>query len=271
MFSGGAPLSRDTHEFLRTCFCCAVLQGYGLTETCGGGTLQHIDDPAYETVGAPVPGCQIKLVDVEEMNYRSSNNPPKGEVWIRGGNVATDGYYKNPKITAEAFHSEGWFATGDVGGWAPDGSLKIIDRVKNLVKLSNGEYIALEGVESRLKASPVVDNICLYVDSKESFAVALVAPSRVRLTEWAEANGIADPQNFEKLCENPKAKAFVLSSLNSVGKAAKLRTFELPRSIYLCSEEWTPQNGMLTAAMKLKRAPVTTQFKKQLIELYKQE
>jgi len=128
MLSGGAPLSHDTQEFLRTCFGCIVIQGYGLTETCGGGTLMHKDDVSYSRVGAPIPGGQIKLVDAPEMKYLSSNNPPQGEVWIKGPNVATLGYYKNEKKTKEDFREGGWFATGDVGQWDKDGALEIIDR-----------------------------------------------------------------------------------------------------------------------------------------------
>jgi len=97
MLSGGAPLSKDTQEFLRVCFGCYVIQGYGLTETCGGGTLTNVNDPTLDRIGPPLPGVQLKLVDVPEMNYKSSDNPPKGEIWVKGPNVATLGYFKNSK------------------------------------------------------------------------------------------------------------------------------------------------------------------------------
>jgi len=269
MLSGGAPLSHDTHEFLRVCFGCFVVQGYGLTETCGGGTLQNVMDPGYCRIGAPLPGMHIKLVDVEEMGYLSSNNPPKGEVWLNGPNVAMRGYYKNPKKSAEDFVEGDWFRTGDVGSWTPDGALEIIDRVKNLVKLSHGEYIALENLESKFKASAYIDLICVYADSSEPFPVALVVPVRTKLIEWAEANKIEDAHNFEGLCQNKKAKDLILADLLTIGKAQKMKSFELPKDILLCPEEWTPQNGLLTAAMKLKRQPITEAFKKEISELYK--
>jgi long-chain acyl-CoA synthetase len=269
MLSGGAPLSKETHEFLRVCFSCNVIQGYGLTETCGGGTLMHYQDHSLGRVGPPVPGAEIKLVDVAEMGYKSSDFPyPRGEVWIRGANVAIQGYFKQPKKTEEDFRKGGWFATGDVGLWHPDGTLEIIDRVKNLVKLSHGEYVALESIESKFKNSAFVDNICVYADSKEAFVVALVAPNKPKLTEWAEKNNIPHADDFEELCKNPAANKEVLNSILTAGRQAKLKAFELPRAIYLCHDEWTPQSGMLTAAMKLKRAPLTAHFKAELKEMY---
>lgn len=88
---------------------------------------------------------------VPDANYFSSNNPPQGEVWIRGGSVSK-GYYKRDDVTAEAFTEDGWLKTGDIGQWNADGTLSIIDRKKNLVKLAGGEYIAIERLESIYKS-----------------------------------------------------------------------------------------------------------------------
>jgi len=98
MLSGGAALSKDSLEFLKICFSCSVIQGYGLTETCGGGSIMHVDDPTLGRVGPPLPSIHVKLVNVEEANYKITDKPlPRGEVWIKGPNVATRGYFKNPK------------------------------------------------------------------------------------------------------------------------------------------------------------------------------
>lgn len=90
-----------------------------------------------ESVGVPVPSVEIKLLDYPDAGYLNTNNPPQGEVLLRGGSV-TKGYYKRDKENAEAF-VDGWFKTGDIGQWNPDGTLSLIDRIKNLVKLSSGE------------------------------------------------------------------------------------------------------------------------------------
>jgi len=232
----------------------------------------HLSDPSYDVVGAPVPGCQIKLVDVPEMNYLSTDNPPRGEIWMKGPHVSL-GYYKSPEKTREVFDEHGWFATGDVGLWTEDGTLAIIDRVKNLVKLSHGEYIALEALEAKLKASPYLDNICMYGDSKESFAVALVIPNKEKLFDWAASakqpfNDSTDPAQFEALCLLPLARRFILSSIVTVARSANLKTFEIPKAVYLCADEWTPANGLLTAALKLKRGPITALFKAELAQMY---
>jgi long-chain acyl-CoA synthetase len=94
----------------------------------------------YGRVGAPVPCCEIKLVDVPDTEYKSTNKPkPQGEVWVRGPSI-TAGYWKRDDETAETVMPDGWLRTGDVGELNKDGTLSIIDRAKNLVKLSNGEY-----------------------------------------------------------------------------------------------------------------------------------
>lgn len=98
-----------------------------------------------EALGEIPASIEIKLVDFPDAGYYASNNPPQGEVWIRGDSVA-DGYLELPKETEEAFTEDGWFKTGDIGEWDHKGQLKIIDRKKNLVKTLNGEYIALEKV-----------------------------------------------------------------------------------------------------------------------------
>lgn len=90
--------------------------------------------------GVPVPCAEIKLVDVKDMNYTSKNNLPQGEIYLRGPSI-TKGYFKREDLTKEAITDDGWLMTGDIGQWNADGTLSIIDRKKNLVKLSGGEYI----------------------------------------------------------------------------------------------------------------------------------
>jgi len=99
----------------------------------------------YGSVGVPMACAEVKLVDVPDAGYFAKNNPSQGEIWLRGPSI-TSGYYNRPTETEEAFTSDGWFKTGDVGQWEPSGTIKIIDRKKNLVKTLNGEYIALEKV-----------------------------------------------------------------------------------------------------------------------------
>ncbi|CAD7011863.1 unnamed protein product [Ceratitis capitata] len=126
---GGAPLSPDTHEQIKTCLCVDVVQGYGLTETTSGAAVMDSRDMSYGRTGAPLTVCDLRLVNWEEGRYRITNKPyPQGEVIIGGDNVSK-GYYKLPDKTAEDFFEEDgrqWFKTGDIGEIHPDGVLKII-------------------------------------------------------------------------------------------------------------------------------------------------
>ena len=140
--SGGGPVSKETQHFISMAIT-PMIGGYGLTETTGMGALcdpMHWTDNALGDLPASI---EIKLVDFPDAGYFAANNPPQGEVYIRGDAVA-EGYFENEKETVEAFTEDGWFKTGDIGEWDSNGHLKIIDRKKNLVKTLNGEYIALE-------------------------------------------------------------------------------------------------------------------------------
>eukprot|EP00744_Colponema_vietnamica_P003291 GILI01005067.1.p1 GENE.GILI01005067.1~~GILI01005067.1.p1 ORF type:complete len:740 (-),score=243.70 GILI01005067.1:249-2468(-) len=268
ILSGGAPLSESTQEFLSVCLGVPVIQGYGLTETCAGGTIQPLE-LVTGVVGAPVACAEIKLKDCPEMNYTSKNAEPSGEVWIRGPCVSL-GYYKDEQKTKEAFREGGWFATGDVGKWRSDGNLQIIDRVKNLFKLSFGEYVAPEKLESVYGASPFVsaNGICVYGDSLADFLVALVIPHKQNLLQWAASQNLPHADNFNAVVRSPEARAAVLESLKGEAKKAKLKSFEVVKDLVLYADEWTPENGCLTAAMKLKRDVIKKRYESDIASMY---
>ena len=136
LITASAPIDPSVLEFLKICFCCPMFEGYGLTETSGGSAFTWANDPVVGHVGGPVPCVKWRLIDVPEMQYFSTDKPyPRGELCMKGPSV-TSGYYKSPAKTAEAFDSEGWFKTGDVVTVYPNGSVRIIDRSKNIFKLS---------------------------------------------------------------------------------------------------------------------------------------
>jgi len=135
MISGSAPISVDVIDFLKICFCVPIVEGYGLSETSGGSCMSHSNDPRSGHVGGPAANTKIKLKDIPEMNYYHTDKPyPRGEICIKGASVA-DGYFKNPEKTAETF-KDGWMHTGDVGLVLENGGFRIIDRAKNIFKLS---------------------------------------------------------------------------------------------------------------------------------------
>jgi len=136
MVTGSAPMELDVMNFLKICFCAPIVEAYGLTETTGATTIVNNRDIATGHVGGPIPCCKVRLRDIPDMGYLSTDTPyPRGEVCMKGPNIFA-GYYKRPDKTYEAFDAEGWFLSGDVGQIFPNGTIKIIDRSKNLFKLS---------------------------------------------------------------------------------------------------------------------------------------
>ncbi|CAG8484402.1 9547_t:CDS:2 [Scutellospora calospora] len=253
--SGGAPISKETQEFLSISLC-PILQGYGMTESCGFGS-----------VGAPIPCLEIKLVDVAEAGYLSTNTRPQGEVWIRGPCV-TKGYHKNEKVTKETITEDGWLQTGDIGEWKENGTLCIIDRKKNLVKLSNGEYIALEKLESVYKSTLFISNICVCANSFLNKPVALIHPVEAQLRNVAKEKNLGN-MDFEQLCSNKEITTTVFQACLTQAKKAGLKPAEMLGDITLVPDEWTPQNGLMTAASKIKRKDIQDKYKTDLDRMYK--
>ncbi|XBH69319.1 long chain acyl-CoA synthetase 8 [Aegilops tauschii subsp. strangulata] len=268
---GGAPLSSETQRFINICLGVPVGQGYGLTETCAGAAFSEWDDTSVGRVGPPLPCCYVKLISWEEGGYRISDSPmPRGEVVI-GGHSITKGYFNNEAKTNEVYKVDErgirWFYTGDIGQFHPDGCVEIIDRKKDIVKLQHGEYVSLGKVESALQTSNYVDNIMVYADPFHSYCVALVVPPHQALEKWAQNSGISY-KDIEELCHNDQAIKEVQQSLSKAAKAARLEKFEIPAKIILLPEPWTPESGLVTAALKLKREQLKAKFKDDLNKLY---
>uniref|UniRef100_A0A7N8WSW4 long-chain-fatty-acid--CoA ligase n=1 Tax=Mastacembelus armatus TaxID=205130 RepID=A0A7N8WSW4_9TELE len=270
LLSGGAPLSATTQRFMNVCFCCAVGQGYGLTETCGAGTISESWDYSTGRVGGPLVCCEIKLKDWVEGGYGSTDKPhPRGEILIGGPNV-TMGYYKSdPKNQEDFFVDENrqrWFCTGDIGEFHKDGCLKIIDRKKDLVKLQAGEYVSLGKVEAMLKNCPLVDNICAYANSDETYVIGFVVPNQKQLLALAEQYSIRG--SWEELCDSKAMEELVLKVITEAALAAQLERFEIPCKIRLSPDPWTPETGLVTEAFKLKRKELKTHYQDDIERMY---
>ncbi|XP_031345978.1 long-chain-fatty-acid--CoA ligase 4 isoform X5 [Photinus pyralis] len=270
VLSGGAPLSPDTHEQINTCLCISIVQGYGLTETTSCATIMDCHDMSVGRVGGPTTVCDIKLVNWEEGHYRITDKPyPRGEIVV-GGDCISMGYYKLPEKTRDDFYEadgKRWFKTGDIGEIHSDGVVKIIDRKKDLVKLQAGEYVSLGKVETELKTCPIVDNVCIYGDSSKQYCVALIVPNQTQLTDLATKNGISN-KNFADLCSLPAMEKAVLQELLEHGKKCKLEKFEIPAAVKLCTEVWSPDMGLVTAAFKLKRKDIQERYQHEINRMY---
>ncbi|XP_059803818.1 long-chain-fatty-acid--CoA ligase 5 [Hypanus sabinus] len=261
--TGAAPISPTVLTFLRAALGCPIFEGYGQTECTAGCTFSMAGDSTAGHVGPPLPCNIVKLVDVEDMNYFASNG--EGEVCIKGTNVFK-GYLKDPERTSEAIDAEGWLHTGDIGKWLPNGTLKIIDRKKNIFKLAQGEYIAPEKIENAYIQSSLVAQVFVAGDSLQSYLVGIVVPDPEVLPEFAASKGFQG--SYEELCQIPEIKKAILDDLVNLGKQAGLKSFEQVKDLYLHTQMFSIENGLLTPTLKAKRLELNKFFKKQIDHLY---
>uniref|UniRef100_A0A8C3RJH2 Arachidonate--CoA ligase n=1 Tax=Cyanoderma ruficeps TaxID=181631 RepID=A0A8C3RJH2_9PASS len=261
--TGAAPASPTVLGFLRAALGCQVYEGYGQTECTAGCTFTTPGDWTSGHVGAPLPCNLIRLKDVEELNYFASKG--EGEICVKGPNVFK-GYLKDEERTAEALDQEGWLHTGDIGKWLPNGTLKIIDRKKHIFKLAQGEYIAPEKIENIYIRSDPVAQIYVHGDSLQAFLVGIVVPDSEVMPGWAKKRGFEG--TYAELCKNKELKQAIMEDMVRLGKESGLHSFEQVKAIYIHSDMFSVQNGLLTPTLKAKRPELRDYFKKQIEELY---
>ncbi|WJX54824.1 Long chain acyl-CoA synthetase 4 [Trifolium repens] len=266
ILSGAAPLSMHVESYLRVVTCSHVLQGYGLTETFAGTFLSLPNElDMLGTVGPPVPNVDACLESVPEMGYDALASTPRGEICVKGDTLFS-GYYKREDLTKEVL-VDGWFYTGDIGEWQPNGSMKIIDRKKNIFKLSQGEYVAVENLENILSQVPSIESIWVYGNSFEAFLVAVVTPSKQALQHWAEENGIS--MDFNSLCEDSRAKSYILEELTKIGKEKKLKGFEFIKAVHLDPVPLDMERDLITPTYKKKRPQLLKYYQNVIDNMYK--
>ncbi|PPR07077.1 hypothetical protein CVT24_010978 [Panaeolus cyanescens] len=269
--NGGAPISEATQEFL-SLTVMPMFQGYGMTETCGMCCLLPPEAMRFGAVGLPVPSLEVKFLDVPSAGYLSSNSPPQGEICVRGPSL-TKGYYKRPDLNDDEtiFTKDGWFRTGDVGQWNEDGTISVIDRIKNLVKLQHGEYIALERLEVIYKSSNFVTNLCIHATSGAPRPLAIIIPHEVNLRQALKSNpklsNLAQ-EDLHTLCSHEDVKALVLKACVDLGRQNGFKPVELICGVVLTATEWTPENGLVTAAQKVVRNKIAKTFESDINNIY---
>ncbi|KIN94479.1 hypothetical protein M404DRAFT_380937 [Pisolithus tinctorius Marx 270] len=206
------------------------------------------------------------------MNYLSSDKPnPRGELCVRGPNCFV-GYYKDEKNTQETLR-DGWIHTGDVAEVDSSGRFKIIDRVKNIMKLAQGEYVALQKVENTYAAGPVVQQIYVHGDSLQPYLIAVVVPDPSVLAPLASAvlSKKVEPNDIPALSEavkNPRVVQEVLNTLNEEARRSGLAGFEFIKRIHITMDPFTIEENTLTPTLKLRRRDAYAKFKRELDALY---
>ena len=276
MVSGSAPLDPSLHTFLRLVFANNIIQGYGLTETYALGLAQISGDFSTGNCGAVAPAIEVCLSSVPSMDYLATDIPqPRGELLMRG-NTLFSGYYRSEEETRKAILPDGWFRTGDIATVDSRGRFQIIDRVKNVLKLAQGEYISPERIENiYLSHLPFLAQAYVHGDSVQTFLVALFgilpetfAPFASRVLGHSVSP--TDNQAIDAACQNPKVRKAVVKELDKVGRKNGFAGYERVKSVWLGRDPFTIENELLTPTLKLKRVQTARGFRGVLDTLYKE-
>lgn len=263
MMTGSAPLAPHVQDFLRVCFSCHVHQGYGLTETAGGVSITVEGDVSLGHVGIPLGCCMVKLLPVLDSPLDDNDT---GEICVKGAQVF-QGYLNDTAKTSEAIDDDGWFHTGDIGKWNEYGYLVVVDRIKTIFKLSQGEYIKLEHIESTYTNHPLVFQAFIYGDPNKSSLVAIIVPDKENFINWAQRHD-TENMSFKELCSDNEIKLKFLDELRSYAKQQGLQGFEQVQGVTLEPEQFTVENDLMTPTFKLKWYKIKQRYQDQIDAMY---
>ena len=249
--SGGAPLGARLGHFYRGAGI-TILEGYGLTETTAGATLNLSSELRIGSVGRPIPGTSVKIAD-------------DGEVLI-GGPIVMRGYWQNDAANQEVFDGH-WFKSGDLGRLDEDGFLYITGRKKELIVTAGGKNVAPAVLEDRLRAHPLVSQ-CMVVGDNQPFIAALITIDADMLKGWIAANNKTGA-TIETLINDPDLHAVVQTAVDEANKAVSKA--ESIRKFAILPEDFSIAGGQLTAKLSVKRHIVATQYASTIEALYSKE
>ena len=247
--TAGAPLSVNITEFLHSCGINIVI-GYGLSETCA--TVTCYPQPGFElnSAGTVMPRVQIRL---------GENN----EIQVKGPTILRE-YYNKPKETAEAFTEDGWFRTGDAGAIDANGNLAITDRLKDLLKTSNGKYIAPQAIETRLGEDKFIEQVAV-IGERRKYVTALIIPAFEALKEYAEEKKI-QYRDLEDLVKNADIKAMIQERIDALQEG--FANYEKVKKITLLAKAFSMETGELTNTLKIRRPVIRTRYAKEIEAMY---
>jgi len=281
---GSAPLAPELAADIKVFFSIPIIEGYGLTEVCGAATCSSYNDYSNSSAGGPIKTCKIKLEDVPEMKYHSKTElngeiSPTGEICIKGA-ILFKGYFRNLKATVDAIDEQGWFHTGDIGRFLPmTGGLKIIDRKKEIFKLSQGEYIAPAKLEGAYGRSKFITTIFVHGDSFKTYLIAVIVPNKDNVFAFLKTQGIIDAKfmgfgeinnkNYQDFLENEVLVKAIKSDLDAIAKENNFNSLEKIVKLVLTDKEFLISNGCLTPTLKLVRNVIAKMFEKEIEAIYK--
>lgn len=248
--TAGAAVSDEICEFAHS-VGLNMMVGYGLTESTATVSLYHVQDFEIGSVGNIIPGLEVKINE-------------NSEILLRGKTI-TDGYYKKPRATAEAFDADGWFHTGDAG-YLHNGHLYLTGRIKELFKTSNGKYISPQALETRLTIDRYIDQIAIIAD-KRKFVSALIVPVYEYVKEYAARKNISY-NSMEELLKHPKILALFQARIDTLQQ--QFAHYEQVKRFVLLPRPFSMEQGELTNTLKLRRAVVAEHFKDVIDKIYEE-
>jgi long-chain acyl-CoA synthetase len=247
--SGGAALGERLGHFFRGAGI-TVLEGYGLTETSAGATLNLQEAIRVGSVGRPMPGVSVRIA-------------ADGEILLRGANVF-DGYWQNADATAEVF-DDGWFRTGDLGSLDQDGFLYVTGRKKDLIVTANGKNVAPAVLEDRLRAHPLVGQ-CMVVGDRQPFIGALVTIDEEAWPAWLAGHGKPAGASVAALRADADLRAAVQEAVDEANQAVSRA--ESIREFRILPTDFTEAGGELTPSLKLRRSEVLKRYADEVAAIY---
>jgi long-chain acyl-CoA synthetase len=250
--SGGAPLGARLGHFFRGAGV-TIYEGYGLTETTAGATLNLTGNIHVGSVGRPIPGTTIKIAE-------------DGEVLIKGP-IVMRGYWQNDQANSEAFEGDHWFRSGDLGRLDENGFLYIVGRKKELIVTAGGKNVAPAVLEDRLRSHPLVSQ-CMVVGDNKPFIAALVTIDPEMIKGWIATNK-KDGATIDVLRNDPDLLAVIQTAVDEANKAVSKA--ESIRKFSILAEDFTIAGGQLTAKLSVKRHVVAQQYAAEIDALYTKE
>ncbi len=247
--TAAAPLDLNILEFFNGAGVL-LLEGWGMTETSGGFTLNRAGNYRFGTVGLAYDGHEIRIAS-------------DGEILVRGPCVFK-GYHNNPEANAESFTEDGWFHTGDIGTLDEQGFLRIVDRKKDLIITAAGKNIAPQSVENMLKKAPYVSQVAVYGDRKP-YLVALVTLDPEQVKAWAEGAGVSY-DTIAEVIANPQFRAQFDQGFQAANH--ELASYETVKYYDLLPEDFTTENDLLTPTLKIRRRAIHHRYHEQFEALY---
>jgi len=252
MISGSAPIDPGILDFLRAAFGTDFHEGFGMTETYGVGTVQMIGDYSTGNIGGPSTGLEVCIESVPDLEYLVTDKPrPRGELLLRGPVVFRE-YYRNPTETAKVFDADGWFRSGDIGEVDELGRFRIIDRKKNVLKLSQGEYVSPERLENvYVGASNLVAMAFVHGDSKESSLVGVFGVDPEQFAPFASKIlgtpvAATDAPALQAAVADARVRKAFLQKIDEIGKKHKFNGYERVRNCHLAVEPFSIENELFT-------------------------